>query len=93
MNVYYKCYILIELPFRKELMLIKQVHQKSAIFFKCKGFKFQPNVCNKCHDLLVISMNLSDMAISNIENSDYHCAVSGISKNEAVNLMLNTNLR
>ena len=88
MNVYYKCYILIELPFRKELMLIKQVHQKSAIFFK-----FQPNVCNKCHDLLVISMNLSDMAISNIENSDYHCAVNGISKNEAINLMLNTNFR
>ena len=29
---YYKYYILIELTFVKELMLIKQVHQKSVIF-------------------------------------------------------------
>ena len=26
-----------------------------------KGFKFQPNVCNECHDLLMMSMNLSDI--------------------------------
>ena len=32
MFVYYKCYISIELTFLKELMLIKQVHQKSVIF-------------------------------------------------------------
>ena len=32
MLVYCKCYILIELTLLKELMLIKQVHQKSVIF-------------------------------------------------------------
>ena len=32
MNVYYKYYISKELTFVKELMLIKQVHQKSVIF-------------------------------------------------------------
>ena len=32
MLVYYKCYISVELGFLKELMLIKQVHQKSVIF-------------------------------------------------------------
>ena len=32
MFVYCKCYILIELTFLKELMLIKQVHQKSVLF-------------------------------------------------------------
>ena len=32
MFVFYKCYIMIELAFLKELMLIKQVHQKSVIF-------------------------------------------------------------
>ena len=26
-------------------------------FFKY-SFKFQPNICNMCHDLLIISMNL-----------------------------------
>ena len=31
MFVYYKCYILIELTFLKELTLIKPVHQKSVM--------------------------------------------------------------
>ena len=59
-----------------------------VIFLNC-SFKFQPNVCNRCHDLLIMSMNLSDIAISNIKCSDYHCIISLISKNEAINLMQN----
>ena len=31
-----------------------------------KGFKFQPNVCNGCHDLVIMSMNLSDITLLNI---------------------------
>ena len=56
--------------------------------FLNKGFKFQPNVCNRCHDLLIMSINLSDIAILNIKNADYGCIISRISKNEAINLML-----
>ena len=26
-------------------------------------FKFQPNVCNRCHDLLMMSMNFRNIAI------------------------------
>ena len=37
-------------------------------------------------------MNLSDIAISNIEDSDYRCVISGISKSEAINLMQNIDL-
>ena len=37
-------------------------------------------------------MNLSDIAILNIEGSDYHCVISLISKNEAINLMQNADL-
>ena len=59
----------------KELMLIKLANQKSAIFVIIgilnKGLKFQPSVCNRCHDLLMTSMNLSDIAILNIKGSDY----------------------
>ena len=32
-------------------------------YFLNYSFKFQPNVCTRCHDLLMISMNLSDIAI------------------------------
>ena len=27
------------------------------------SFTFQPNVCNRCHDLLMMSMGLSDLTI------------------------------
>ena len=40
-------------------------------YFLNKGFKFQPYVCNRCHDLLMISMNFSDIAILKIKNADY----------------------
>ena len=32
-------------------------------YFLNYSFKFQPNFCNRCHDLLMMSMNLSDIAI------------------------------
>ena len=50
-------------------------------------FKFQQNDCNRCHDLLMISMDLT--AILSIKGSDYHCITNGISKTEAINLMEN----
>ena len=40
-------------------------------YFLNKGFKFQPYVCNRCHDLLMMSMNLSDIYILNIKNTNY----------------------
>ena len=61
-------------------------------YFLDKGNKFQPNVFNRCHDLLMMSMNLSDIANLSIESADYRCIISGITKNEAINLMQNADL-
>ena len=61
-------------------------------YFLNFSFKLQPNFCNRCHDLLMMSINLSDIAILNIKGSDYHCIISLISKNEAINLMQNADL-
>ena len=61
-------------------------------YFLNYSFKFQTNVCNRCHDLLMMAMNLSDIAILNIKGSDYHCSNSLISKKEAINLMQNADL-
>ena len=61
-------------------------------FFLNKNFKFQPNVCKRCNDLLMISMNLGDIAILNIKGSRHRCIISRISKNEATNLMQNADL-
>ena len=56
-------------------------------YFLNFSFKFQPNVYNRCHDLLRMSINLSDIAILNIKGSDYCCIISLISTNEAIKLM------
>ena len=50
----------------------------SLLVFLDKGFKFQPNACNGCHDLLIMAMN--DIAIINIKGSDDCCIISEISK-------------
>ena len=81
-----------ELTFLKELMSIKQVNQKNVmfvtiVFFLDKGFKFQTYVCSGCHDLLIISTNLDDIAILNIHGADYCCIISEINKSKAVNLL------
>ena len=78
-----------------ELMLIRQANQNSLIchywYFSNKDFKFQTDVCNRCHDLWM-SMNLCDIPISNIKSVDYSCIIRKISKSEAIKLMQNIDL-
>ena len=59
------------------------------VFFLNKEFKFQPNVCNRCHDLLMMSINFSDIPILKIENTNYRCVITEISKSEAIKLLQN----
>ena len=96
MFVYYKSYILIELTFLKELMLVISASKDCNIchywYFLNKGFKFRTNVCNKYHDLLMMSMNLNNIAILNIKDFDFCYIISGISKNEAITLIQNADL-
>ena len=40
-------------------------------YFLHYSFKFQPNVCNRCHDLLMMSINVRGISILNIKGSDY----------------------
>ena len=40
-----------------------------------KGFNFKLHVCNECNDLLMTSISLSDIAISNIKGPDYRCCI------------------
>ena len=55
------------------------------------SFKFQPNACNRCHNLLMMPRKLSNFAILNIKGSDYCCIISLMIKNEAMNYLQNTN--
>ena len=61
-------------------------------YFLDKGFPFQPYFCNSCHGILMMSVNLNDIAILNRSSVDYLCIINGISKSDAVNLLQNANL-
>ena len=54
------------------------------------GFKFQDSVCNDCHDLTMLSVNISDIAIIIVKNVDCHCIIHNISKSEAIKLLKNS---
>ena len=60
--------------------------------FSNEGSYFQSYVCNICHDLVMMPMNLSNIAILNIKGADYCCIISGTSKREVRKLMQNIDL-
>ena len=62
------------------------------LYFLSKGFKFQLYVRNRCHNLLMMSMSLSDIAILNIKGSDYCCIIRDINKSKAIKLLQNIDL-
>ena len=55
-------------------------------FFFNHGFKFQDCVCNGCHDLTMLSVTISDIAIITVKNVDYCCIIHN-SKSEAIHLL------
>ena len=54
------------------------------------GFNFQNYVCNGCHDLTTLSVNISDIAIIIVKNVNYCCILHNIMNSEATNLLENS---
>ena len=42
--------------------------------------KFQDSLCNDCHDLTMLSVNISDIIIITVKKVDYGCIIHNISK-------------
>ena len=83
---------MIGLTFLKKWISTKQVHKKRVIFFTIvifldKGIMFHPNVCNGCHDVLMISIYLNNIAALNIPGADDRCIINGISKRNGVTVL------
>ena len=53
-------------------------------YFRYIGFKYQPYVCNGCHDLSMGVQVLSDFFIVTIKNVDCIVYISGVDKKAAV---------
>ena len=76
------------------IVLAKSSNSKECMichyWFFNHGFKFQDHVSNGCHDLTMLSVNISDIAIITVKNVDYRCIILNISKSEAINLLANS---
>ena len=67
---------MIEKIFQKKLMLKKEMNKKMwdichDWYFLDKGFKYEPYLCNCCHDLMQKAINFNDFAIVSVKGSDY----------------------
>ena len=62
-------------------------------FFFNHGLRFQNYICNSGHDLTVLSVNISDIAIITVKTVDYRCIIHNISKSEAINLSKNSDFK
>ena len=60
--------------------------------FKDIGFKYEPYLCNGCHDLMQKAIEFNDVAIVSIKGSEYRNHFWYISKDDAINIMKNSNL-
>ena len=40
-------------------------------YFKDAGFKFEPHVFNKCHDVLMTAYELKNIVIFNVKEADF----------------------
>ena len=61
-------------------------------YFKDIGFRYQPNVCNKCHDLSMAAYDLKDFMILKIKGADYGCYMFNMIKKNKIKLLNNSKL-
>ena len=60
------------------------------LYFKDVGFRFEPHVCDKCHDVLMNTYELKNIAILNVKSVDFRCILLSLSRDEAVNRLNNS---
>ena len=95
LNAYYKMLQYEKIDISEGIDLNKTSASKNCMlchyrYFKDIGYKFEPNVCNKCHDVFMTAYELKNIAILNIKGVDQKCILWGISKNEAINIPNNS---
>ena len=74
------------------IVLTKSDNSKECMichyWFFNHGFKFQDSACNGCHSLIILSINISGIAIITVKNVDYCCIIiHNINRPEAINLL------
>ena len=60
-------------------------------YFKDTGFKYEPYLCNGCHDLMQKAMRFNNIAIVYIKGNAYRIYFWCMSKDDAINIMNGSN--
>ena len=61
-------------------------------YFKNIGFKYEPYLCNSCHDLMQKAMNFNDVVIVSIKGNYHRIHFWYMSKDDAISIMNNSSL-
>ena len=61
-------------------------------YFLNRGFKYEPYLCDGRHDLMQKAMNFNNVAIVSVKGSDCRIHFWYMSKNDAINIMKNSDL-
>ena len=61
-------------------------------YFKDISFKYEPHLCNGCHDLMQKAVSFNNIAIAYVESSVYRIHFCYMSKDDAINIMNNSSL-
>ena len=61
-------------------------------YLKDIGFKYEPYLCNRCHDLMQKAMSFNNVAIVYVKGSAYRINFWCMSKDDAINIMNGSNL-
>ena len=67
-------------------MILLKVIKVENVWFVANAFL----ICNGCHDLSVLCLNISDIANITVKNVDYRCITHNITKSEATHLLENS---
>ena len=60
-------------------------------YFKDIGFKYEPYLCNGCHDLMQKAMSFNDVAIVYVKGSAYRIHFWYMNKDDTISIMNNSN--
>ena len=58
-------------------------------YFLDSGYKYEPELCNSCYDILMMAYELENIAILNMKGVDYRCVISNTSEYDAIDRLDN----
>ena len=88
---------MIRLKYMKELMLIKAMSHANVLFviiitFLKYYFRFEPKICDGCHNLMQNAISFNNVAIASVNGYNYRLHLRYMNKDEAVYITTNSDL-